>query len=60
MSDPHLLQGGGLIDVTWTMATRSSCRGLPLEFDKEKSRAWQTLPPIPGREGGAHAPAGLQ
>ena len=53
VSDPHLLQGGGLIDVTLDNGDTIKLPGLPLEFDGEKAAPGKPLP-HPGEGGRAH------
>lgn len=56
VSDPHLVQGGGLVDVTLESGETIRLPGLPLEFDGEKPPLRKNLP-HPGEGGEAHLAA---
>ncbi len=53
VSDPHLLQGGALVDVALDNGETIKLPGLPLEFDGEKSAQRKPLPQ-PGQGARAH------
>lgn len=53
VSDPHLLQGGALVDVALDNGETIKLPGLPLEFDGEKSVQRRPLPQ-PGQGARAH------
>ena len=53
VSDPHLLQGGALVDVALDNGETIKLPGLPLEFDGEKSVQRKPLPQ-PGQGARAH------
>ena len=53
VSDPHLVQGGGLVDVTLENGEAIRLPGLPLEFDGAKPVLRKDLPQ-PGEGGVAH------
>lgn len=50
VSDPHMLQGGGLVDINLESGKQIKLPGLPIEFDGEKPGLRRNLP-APG-EGG--------
>jgi crotonobetainyl-CoA:carnitine CoA-transferase CaiB-like acyl-CoA transferase len=56
VNDPHLLEGGGLVDVTLESGETIRLPGLPLEFDGEKAALRKDLPQ-PGEGGEAHLAA---
>lgn len=56
VSDPHLVQGGGLVDITLESGETIRLPGLPLEFDGEKPPLRKDLP-RPGEGGSAHLAA---
>lgn len=53
VEDPHLLEGGGLLDVTLSDGSTIKLPALPLEFDAQKARLRKDLP-APGDGGLAH------
>jgi len=53
VSDPHLLQGGALVEVALDSGETIKLPGLPLEFDGEKSVQRKPLPQ-PGQGARAH------
>ena len=53
VSDPHMLQGGGLVDITLENGEHIKLPGLPVEFDGEKPRLRRNLP-APGEGGREH------
>jgi crotonobetainyl-CoA:carnitine CoA-transferase CaiB-like acyl-CoA transferase len=53
VDDPHLLAGGGLLDVTLSDGSTIKLPALPLEFDAQKTRLRKDLP-APGTGGLAH------
>jgi crotonobetainyl-CoA:carnitine CoA-transferase CaiB-like acyl-CoA transferase len=53
VDDPHLLAGGGLLDVTLSEGSTIKLPALPLEFDAQKTRLRKDLP-APGTGGLAH------
>jgi crotonobetainyl-CoA:carnitine CoA-transferase CaiB-like acyl-CoA transferase len=53
VEDPHMLQGGGLMDVTLSNGDRIKLPGLPLEFNGEKATLHKDLPQ-PGQGARAH------
>jgi len=44
IDDPHLLQGGGLMDITLSNGQTIKLPGLPIEFDGEKPQLHKDLP----------------
>jgi crotonobetainyl-CoA:carnitine CoA-transferase CaiB-like acyl-CoA transferase len=53
VSDPHLLAGGGLLDVTLSDGSRIKLPALPLEFNEQKTALYSDLP-APGDGSRAH------
>jgi crotonobetainyl-CoA:carnitine CoA-transferase CaiB-like acyl-CoA transferase len=53
VSDPHMLEGGGLMEVTLSNGETIQLPGLPLEFDGAKSGLRKDLPQ-PGQGARAH------
>lgn len=56
VDDPHLLEGGGLLDVTLSDGSRIKLPALPLEFDGQKTALQKDLP-APGAGAKAHLTA---
>ena len=44
VNDPHLLEGGGLLDVTLSNGETIKLPALPIEFDAQKSSLYRPLP----------------
>jgi len=44
VDDPHMLEGGGLLDITLSNGETIKLPGLPLEFDGEKTGLYRDLP----------------
>lgn len=53
VSDPHMLEGGGLVDVKLQNGEQIKLPGLPVEFDGEKPKLRRNLP-APGEGGREH------
>ncbi|MFT7286239.1 MAG: crotonobetainyl-CoA:carnitine CoA-transferase CaiB-like acyl-CoA transferase [Halieaceae bacterium] len=53
VSDPHLLEGGGLLDITLSDGSIIKLPALPLEFDQQKTTLYRDLP-APGEGSRAH------
>ncbi|MEH6580303.1 MAG: CaiB/BaiF CoA-transferase family protein [Halioglobus sp.] len=53
VDDPHMLEGGGLMDITLNTGETIKLPGLPLEFDGHKAQLRQS-PPQPGQGGKQH------
>ncbi|MFK7828798.1 MAG: CaiB/BaiF CoA transferase family protein [Congregibacter sp.] len=53
IDDPHLLEGGGLLDVTLSNGSTIKLPALPLEFDEQKTSLYRDLP-APGDGSRAH------
>ena len=53
IDDPHMLQGGGLLDVTLNNGETIKLPGLPLEFNGEKTALHKDLP-APGQGAREH------
>tara|TARA_R110002110_G_scaffold415765_3_gene655253 strand:+ start:13799 stop:14986 length:1188 start_codon:yes stop_codon:yes gene_type:complete len=53
VSDPHLLQGGGLMDIALENGSHIKLPGLPIEFNGEKADLRKNLP-TPGQGGRDH------
>jgi crotonobetainyl-CoA:carnitine CoA-transferase CaiB-like acyl-CoA transferase len=53
VDDPHLLAGGGLLDVTLSDGSRIKLPALPIEFDQQKTTLYRDLP-APGAGARAH------
>lgn len=56
VDDPHLLEGGGLLDVTLNDGSQIKLPALPLEFDKQKTSLRKDLPD-PGAGARSHLTA---
>lgn len=52
VDDPHLLEGGGLVDVTLSDGTVARLPALPLEIDGQRPGLWRDLP-LPDADGDA-------
>lgn len=53
VEDPHLVKGGGLLDVTLSDGSSIKLPALPLEFNAQKTTLYKDLP-APGDGGRAH------
>jgi crotonobetainyl-CoA:carnitine CoA-transferase CaiB-like acyl-CoA transferase len=53
VDDPHMLEGGGLLDITLSNGETIKLPGLPLEFDGEKTTLQKDLP-LPGQGARQH------
>lgn len=53
VSDPHLLEGGGLMDITLSNGETIKLPGLPIEFDGHKAELQKSVP-SPGEGGREH------
>jgi crotonobetainyl-CoA:carnitine CoA-transferase CaiB-like acyl-CoA transferase len=56
IEDPHMLEGGGLMDITLSNGDTIKLPGLPLEFDSHKVQL-RNSPPQPGQGARAHLQA---
>ena len=56
VEDPHMLEGGGLMDITLSNGDTIKLPGLPLEFDNQKAEL-RNSPPQPGQGARSHLQA---